>query len=150
MMTNKDINDELADLIGLVADYADDLNLLNSCWKKLTPDQKRIYRENLREIVFQESLGMQYVPLSEIENDVYGICENASARTRARAMIATLSLPKTFIPHEECISAGNPNRRFLRCENCNKVVDVNEDSHHEGCDFVYGRRGWRQLGAYDG
>ena len=59
---------------------------------------------------------------------------------------------ETFKEYDElCISAGNPNRRFLQCENCNKTVDVNEDSgHHLGCDFVYGRRGWRQLGAYDG
>ncbi len=35
------------------------------------------------------------------------------------------------------------------CPECNKV---HEDSSRppEGCDMVYGRRGWRQLGVYDG
>jgi len=35
------------------------------------------------------------------------------------------------------------------CEECNRV---HEDPHRppEGCDMVYGRRGWRQLGVYDG
>lgn len=41
--------------------------------------------------------------------------------------------------------------RIFKCENCGKMVDVDgETSVHSGCDFVWGRRGWRQLGAYDG
>lgn len=34
-----------------------------------------------------------------------------------------------------------------KCENCGKLCDGNK---HVGCDWVLGRRGWRQLGVYDG
>ncbi len=34
------------------------------------------------------------------------------------------------------------------CDGCGRIVS--EEGSHENCDWVYGRRGWRQLGAYDG
>jgi hypothetical protein len=37
------------------------------------------------------------------------------------------------------------------CENCKREVNISTDSgHEENCDFVWSKRGWRQLGAYDG
>jgi hypothetical protein len=40
---------------------------------------------------------------------------------------------------------------FKCCENCKGLVDITDESgHKDGCDFVWGRRGWRQLGVYDG
>ena len=37
------------------------------------------------------------------------------------------------------------------CENCKKSVNIDDETgHDENCKFVYGRRGWRQLGEYDG
>lgn len=36
------------------------------------------------------------------------------------------------------------------CENCLQKVDIDtNEGHGQYCNFVYGRRGWRQLGAYD-
>lgn len=40
-------------------------------------------------------------------------------------------------------------RRKNICPECNKVHD-DPSRPPEGCDMVYGRRGWRQLGVYDG
>lgn len=41
--------------------------------------------------------------------------------------------------------------RYKKCENCGKLVDIdNNAGHFDICDYVYGRRGWRQLGIYDG
>ncbi len=54
---------------------------------------------------------------------------------------------KDCIRHAEIVK----NAKFRFCENCNKKVNVDlNGGSHENCDFVYGRRGWRQLGAYDG
>jgi hypothetical protein len=40
---------------------------------------------------------------------------------------------------------------YLRCDNCANLVNVNKNTGHAyGCDYVYGRRGWRQIGSYDG
>ena len=40
---------------------------------------------------------------------------------------------------------------YKKCENCNQTVNIEDESgHKKGCDYVWGRRGWRQLGAYDG
>lgn len=37
------------------------------------------------------------------------------------------------------------------CENCHQKVNIDDNTGHgKYCDYVYGRRGWRQLGAYDG
>jgi len=37
------------------------------------------------------------------------------------------------------------------CENCFQKVNIDDNTGHGMyCDYVYGRRGWRQLGAYDG
>lgn len=38
-------------------------------------------------------------------------------------------------------------KKTHRCPDCGKDTDGNK---HEGCDMVLGRRGWRQLGVYDG
>lgn len=35
-----------------------------------------------------------------------------------------------------------------KCPECGNT-DANGEAH-PGCDWVYGRRGWRQLGVYDG
>ena len=42
--------------------------------------------------------------------------------------------------------------RKSRCEGCGEPVDLtnNPSGTHTGCDWIYGRRGWRQLGTYDG
>ena len=40
------------------------------------------------------------------------------------------------------IESNNPNI----CESCGKTVNRRCDD----CGWVYGRRGWRQLGVYDG
>jgi len=32
-----------------------------------------------------------------------------------------------------------------KCKNCSKLVNISTNSGHiHGCDYVYGRRGWRQ------
>lgn len=38
------------------------------------------------------------------------------------------------------------------CPNCGGRVNIktNEGHKYKECDHVWGRRGWRQLGAYDG
>lgn len=116
-MTNSEINERLAVLFGFkkeepwldgrecwshkdspshvgfeeIPDFAGDLNTVNSAWRKLTPEQKRKYKEILSEVVFRESLGMEYVSLEDLETDVYGITMNASARQRSRALIELLS-----------------------------------------------------------
>lgn len=41
--------------------------------------------------------------------------------------------------------------RYRKCENCEKLVNIdNNTGHFDICDYVWGRRGWRQLGTYDG
>lgn len=40
-------------------------------------------------------------------------------------------------------------KKLTYCERCGKSVDKT-DSKHDSCDWVYGFRGWRQLGVYDG
>lgn len=43
--------------------------------------------------------------------------------------------------------------KLSKCEGCGKMIDISGGAGtggHEGCQWVYGRRGWRQLGAYDG
>lgn len=39
-------------------------------------------------------------------------------------------------------------RSLLKCPECGNT-DADGDAHGN-CDMVYGRRGWRQLGVYDG
>lgn len=39
------------------------------------------------------------------------------------------------------------NAKKYECPECHKITDGNI---HENCDMVLGRRGWRQLGVYDG
>jgi hypothetical protein len=47
--------------------------------------------------------------------------------------------------------APNQELQIKVCENCGEKVNIRKDGgHHAKCDFVYGRRGWRQLGTYDG
>ncbi len=43
----------------------------------------------------------------------------------------------------------NMEKETKTCPKCN---NIHEDKSRppEGCDMVYGRRGWRQLGVYDG
>lgn len=37
------------------------------------------------------------------------------------------------------------------CENCNRDVNINTNiGHDKYCNYVYGRRGWRQLEKYNG
>lgn len=37
------------------------------------------------------------------------------------------------------------------CENCGRPVNIKTNKgHKEYCGWVWGRRGWRQLGIYDG
>jgi hypothetical protein len=49
------------------------------------------------------------------------------------------------------ISMATSTDRYMRCENCGQLVNVDKNTGHaDGCGYVYGRRGWRQLGAYDG
>ena len=46
-------------------------------------------------------------------------------------------------------SIANP--IFKNCDNCGEKVEITGlGGAHSGCDYVYGRRGWRQLGVYDG
>jgi hypothetical protein len=73
--------------------------------------------------------------LYEIKSDDQPSAYGASTREPIEPM--SEAYPKT----------GQP--RNLRCDGCGKVVDVSEGGAHEGCGWVYGRRGWRQLGAYD-
>ncbi len=41
--------------------------------------------------------------------------------------------------------------KLISCDNCKKKVDIElNGGKHDNCDFIYGRRGWRQLGVYDG
>lgn len=41
--------------------------------------------------------------------------------------------------------------KLASCDNCNKKVNIDlNSSKHDNCDFIYGRRGCRQLGVYDG
>jgi hypothetical protein len=36
----------------------------------------------------------------------------------------------------------------VRCPKCRMMTPFG--NQHDGCDYVYGGRGWRQLGVYDG
>lgn len=49
---------------------------------------------------------------------------------------------------EDEYEVGEKRKEYI-CPECNKI---HEDPNRppEGCDMVYGRRGWRQLGVYDG
>lgn len=41
--------------------------------------------------------------------------------------------------------------RYMYCENCGELINIdNNTGHYDNCDYVYGRRGWRQIGSYDG
>jgi hypothetical protein len=91
-MTNDELNETVAILFCLsdIPDAATDLNVVRSLWKsKLSPSRKRTYKKILREIVFRESIGMDYMSHTEIESDVYGLTENASPRQRTKALIET-------------------------------------------------------------
>lgn len=49
----------------------------------------------------------------------------------------------------KCLREIGIHSRFkLKCPECGNT-SADGDSH-SGCDYVYGRRGWRQLGVYDG
>lgn len=41
----------------------------------------------------------------------------------------------------------NPTEKQHICPNCGYVGNGKK---HDNCDWVFGRRGWRQLGVYDG
>lgn len=46
-----------------------------------------------------------------------------------------------------------PKRKIVAsiCDGCKNRVNLEDGSGHAaGCKFVWGRRGWRQLGVYDG
>lgn len=46
---------------------------------------------------------------------------------------------------------SDKNHVFRVCDNCGENVEINGfGGVHDGCDYVWGRRGWRQLGVYDG
>ncbi len=40
-----------------------------------------------------------------------------------------------------------PKPRVFHCPECHTDTDGNK---HGNCNWVYGRRGWRELGVYDG
>ena len=41
--------------------------------------------------------------------------------------------------------------KFSRCDGCGYQIDeYSNKGHKDGCNWVWGRRGWRQLGVYDG
>lgn len=43
------------------------------------------------------------------------------------------------------------NANIKICDNCEYSVDITTNKGHKPhCQFVWGRRGWRQLGVYDG
>ena len=60
--------------------------------------------------------------------------------------IEELALPEWV---ESIPSDVDNHKNTKRCVNCGKMVDITDGSSHDGCDFIWGRRGWRQLGAYD-
>lgn len=41
-------------------------------------------------------------------------------------------------------------RRLKKCDKCGELVDIDHGSVHGKCNQVWGRRGWRTLGEYDG
>lgn len=41
-------------------------------------------------------------------------------------------------------------KKYSVCDGCGRSVDISNGGGHEFCSYVWGRRGWRQLGAYDG
>lgn len=41
-------------------------------------------------------------------------------------------------------------KKYSICDGCGQSVNTSNGGGHEFCSYVWGRRGWRQLGAYDG
>ena len=49
-------------------------------------------------------------------------------------------------------------KKQIKCEGCGNMINIDSnnipinsrDQHSEWCRYVWGRRGWRQLGVYDG
>lgn len=75
-----------------VPNYSEDLNEINRIWRtKLDINQKKKYKGYLNEIVFREIIGMNYISIEDLQDDVYGFFENASARQRAQAMYYCLN-----------------------------------------------------------
>lgn len=142
-MTNEEIDSEVAKFFSIESSNAStDLNECKTLWKRLTLEQKKEYATDLNEIVFRESLGIEYTKIEDLEKDTYGLTLNAPPRQRAKAFLKLIKLP------QERISVAK--KRMSFCSNCNKTADVSTGGSHEDCHFVFGRRGWRQLGAYDG
>lgn len=56
------------------------------------------------------------------------------------------------IEGDSCVTTYTiKNPVFKVCDNCGEIAEVTGlGGAHSGCDYVYGRRGWRQLGVYDG
>ena len=75
-----------------VPNYTENLNEIHRIWRtKLDINQKKKYKGYLEEIVFRESFGMEYVPIEDLEDDVYGFFQNATARQRTQAMYDCLT-----------------------------------------------------------
>jgi hypothetical protein len=60
--------------------------------------------------------------------------------------------PKKHNLHSHPIKGINqPMSRIKKCDSCGAMVDIDKDSSaHGNCNQVWGRRGWRALGEYDG
>jgi hypothetical protein len=74
-----------------IPDFVGDLNVIHDAWRRLSPLQKKAYKIQLAEVVFREILGSKYLSLDELEDDVYGMAQNASSRQRAQALYELLS-----------------------------------------------------------
>lgn len=53
--------------------------------------------------------------------------------------------------HQKILKLIKEEGRMKKCEKCGYLVNIDiAHGAHKTCDYVWGRRGWRQLGVYDG
>lgn len=115
---------------------------------ELTKEQREKFHEDLfteiRRMFDNGEIGVNdLVQLLHVEDTHYSeTCDQCFDR-----MVTTyyeFETPK--IPEQQ-----KDTSRFNTCDGCGKLVNIdNETGHVAGCDYVWGRRGWRQLGVYDG
>ena len=66
-------------------------------------------------------------------------------------ILATEQRIKDKVTFEECETCKYLQKRnFLKNMTCPSCGVLTCGCSHKNCDIVYGRRGWRQLGVYDG
>lgn len=98
---------------------------------------------------------VELVATGKRPDGTYNYCREALGQIAKDLLKKHWHMKSAQIEGDSEIGAGMSSdidiRRIKSCENCGRPVDIEtEAGHRAGCDFVWGRRGWRQLGSYDG